>query len=81
MATKVATVGTVDIAHFAPEERQLSDLAYQWRGEHDAQRAAHLVQQYQQTAEAMRQRGWDGYWLSADDMLPDDLMPDFLKGG
>lgn len=81
MATTAVARGTVDIAHFAAEEQQLGEIAMQWRGMRpDTPAAATLVQQYQQIAGDMHQRGWDGDWLSADDMLPDDLMPGFLKG-
>jgi len=67
------------IAHL---ERQLSHLARHWHATANAGRAwdaATLVQRYHETTDLLRDLGWQGEHLAPESMLPNDLMPDWLR--
>ena len=76
----MATVNAPITLTIPAGERQLSDLAYQWRGASDPTQAAQLVQTYHQVVAQLQTLGWTGTGLAADAQLPDHLMPPFLQG-
>ena len=64
------------------QEKALSAIAASWRGAHtsgDAAQANELVQQYHRVASQLQELGWTGAGLSVDAMLPNRLMPPFLR--
>ncbi|MCP4542082.1 MAG: hypothetical protein GY832_33570 [Chloroflexi bacterium] len=60
-------------------ERELSFLAYTWRGLHsqEAEKAVEIVSKYHIVFAKLWDLGWDGEGLLPDSELPNDLMPSY----
>jgi hypothetical protein len=60
-------------------ERELSFLAYTWRGlgPQDSEEASKVVQRYHEVFAELWELGWDGEGLLPDSELPDKLMPEY----
>ena len=63
------------------EEKELSDLAFQWRFYHSQIKyaeASAIVDKYHEAMAKFWKTGWRGDYLPLDAELPDELMPKYF---